>query len=152
MRSAGRGVLDLMMSITEWIAVWLRRSPVFAELIRSHPEVVERLHALIRFCEAKPWLLAAQSARAVGYLQSPLYAWESRFDGDPVSFADRLRRKTAPQAIRMDARGLGGDQGHAHLLRLGHREALEDSAQGWPSGLPIQRRLRGAGTAGERRD
>jgi len=47
---------------------------VFVELIRSHPEVAERLHALTRFREAKPRLSVAQSARAVGYPQSAPYA------------------------------------------------------------------------------
>jgi len=58
--------------------------------------VAERLYALTRFREAKPRLSVAQSARAVGYPQSALYAWENRLDGDQASLADRSqRRKTA---------------------------------------------------------
>jgi len=52
--------------LPEWIAVWARQAPVFAELIRSHPEVAERLHAIIRFHEAKTRLPVAQAARAMG--------------------------------------------------------------------------------------
>jgi len=84
--------------LPEWIAVRARRAPVFAGLIRSHPEVAGRLHAPIRFRETKPRLPVAQAAQAVGRPQSTLYAREGRFDGDPSSLADRSRRrKTVPQ-------------------------------------------------------
>jgi len=33
----------------EWIAIWARQAPVFAGLIRSHPEVAERLHTVCVF-------------------------------------------------------------------------------------------------------
>jgi len=84
--------------LPEWMASLARQAPVFAELIRSHPEVAERLHAIIRFREARTRLPVAQAARAVGYPLSRLYAREGRFNDDPVSLANgSRRRKTAPQ-------------------------------------------------------
>jgi len=60
--------------LPEWIAARARQASVFADLIRSHPDVAERLHALIRFRETKNRLPVAQAAQAVSYPQSSLYA------------------------------------------------------------------------------
>jgi len=35
--------ISIRAKLAEWIAVWARQTAVFAELIRSHPEVAERL-------------------------------------------------------------------------------------------------------------
>jgi len=90
--------------LPEWIAVWARQAPVFAELIRSHPEVAERMHAIIRFREVKIRLPVAQAVRAVGFPLSTLYARRHRLDGDPASLADRSRIARGVTRRRRDAR------------------------------------------------
>jgi len=134
--------------LPEWIVVWARQVPVFADLIRSHLEVAERMHAIIRFREAKIQLSVAQAARAVGThcrrCTSGKAVWTV------IRPASRRRKTTATNGA--DAGGAGGDQAHAQLLRLGQREALEHPAQGRPSDIHGQHPARGAGIAGEQRD
>jgi len=86
--------------LPEWMPSLARQAPIFAELIRSHPQVAGRLHKLMSIvgydCIRRP--VAQRELRTVGYPLSTLYAWEDRSNDDPASLANgSRRRKTAPQ-------------------------------------------------------